>query len=166
MDLSLYTMLRFLHICSAILFVGGIFARQAVRTLIARAKNPAEVKTINLAAGKIERFMVIPGNLLVVVFGVPLALSINAPMLGVISSANQNWLLASIVILVLLAPLVPLVFLPRGRVFEVALNKAISEGIITPELEEHIGDPLVRSAHLVEMIGVTIVVVLMILRPF
>ncbi len=164
--MNLYGLLRFLHVSSAILFVGGLFARQAVRSLTAGARNVETIVTITQAAGKIERLMVIPGNLLVIVFGVLLAISIRAPILGMLLGADRNWLLVSIIILVLLLPLVPLVFLPRGRLFEAALREASSKGEITQELQMQIGDPVVRLAHVAEMLGVTIVMALMIFRPF
>lgn len=162
----MYGLLKFLHVSSAILFVGGIFARQAVRSLTAGARSLEAIETITQAAGKIERLMVIPGNLLVIVFGVLLAISVRAPILGMLTGADRNWLLVSIIILVLLLPLVPLVFLPRGRLFEAALHEASSKGAITQDLQMQIGDPVVRLAHMAEMLGVTIVMALMIFRPF
>jgi uncharacterized membrane protein len=164
--LTLVIGIRFLHIVTAIIFVGGIFARQAVRTLIPRASSVEAIVTLSQAAGKIERMMVIPGNLLVIVFGLILALETRMPVLGVIQGASQNWLLASIVILVLLLPLVPLVFLPRGKVFEAALQDGLAKGEITPALREQLADPVVRWAHTLELVGVGLIVALMVFRPF
>ena len=164
--MSLYLFLRLLHISAAIIFVGGLFARQAVRSLTSRASDVSAIVTLSSAAGIVERRMVIPGNILVIVFGLILALLTRIPLLGFIQGARPNWLLASIVILVLLLPLVPLVFLPRGKVFEAALQDAAARGEITPELREQMADPIVRLAHLAEMIGVGLIVVLMILKPF
>jgi hypothetical protein len=118
------------------------------------------------AAGKIERLMVIPGNILVIVFGLLLALAIRAPILGILQGAKTNWLLASIAILAILFPLVPAVFLPRGRVFEASLLNARSKGTVSPELRRHMADPVVRWAHRAEMIGVALIVVLMVVKPF
>jgi uncharacterized membrane protein len=164
--MSIYLLLRLLHILAAIFFVGGIFARQVVRSLISRATDVPTIVTLSSAAGRIERILVIPGNLLVIVFGILLALVIRAPILGSIFGRYPNWLLASILILVLLFPLVPLIFLPRGKLFEAALVEASSKGEITPRLKACINDRTVRLAHIAEMIGVVLIVILMVYKPF
>lgn len=164
--MSLYLLLRFLHIASAIIFVGGLFARQAVRSLMGRAGDVASILALNEAAGRVERSLVIPGNLAAIVFGILLALLTRAPIFGTILGGSRDWLLASILILVILLPLVPLVFLPRGRVFEAALRGAAGQGTITPALREQMADPVVRWAHTAEMIGVALIVFLMVVKPW
>jgi len=159
-------MLRFLHISAAIIFVGGLFARQAVTALTSRASDVGEILLLTQAAGQIERLMVIPGNVLSIVFGLVLALVTRSPILGSIAGPYRNWLLACIVILAVLFPLVPWVFLPRGRAFESALRDASAKGTITPGLQVQMADPVVRWAHLAEMIGVGLIVALMVFKPF
>lgn len=88
------------------------------------------------------------------------------PVLGVIQGATQNWLLASIVILLLLLPLVPLAFLPRGKVFEAVLQDGLARGEITRALRDHLADPVVRRAHVAELVGVGIIVALMVFKLF
>jgi uncharacterized membrane protein len=164
--MNLYLILRLLHISASIVFVGGLFARQTVRSLTSRASDVATIQTLTQAAGRVERWMVIPGNLLTIVFGLLLAFAARSPILGFIQGASRNWLLASVAILLLLLPLVPLVFLPRGRVFEDALGRAASRGEITAELRGLMEDQGVRWAHRVEMIGVALIVAFMVLKPF
>ena len=164
--MSLYLLLRFLHISSAIVFVGGLFARQVVRSQIPRASDVGAIVTLTQAAGRVERLMVIPGNILAIVFGSILGVLTQAPLLGSLLGPYRNWLIASILILALLLPLVPLVFLPRGKVFEAALHDARAKGTITPELRQQLADPVVRWAHLAEMIGVARIVGLMVYKPF
>jgi len=164
--MNLYLILRLLHIASAIAFVGGLFARQAVRSLLPRAADITSLEALMAGAGIVERFMVIPGNVLAILFGVILALTTRAPMFGVVQGSHSNWLLASIVILALLFPLVPLVFLPRGRAFEAALQAARGGGQITPDLRRPMADPIVRWAHAAELVGVSLILVLMVFKPF
>jgi uncharacterized membrane protein len=164
--LTLYLTLRFLHLLAAIVFVGGIFARQAVRAMIPRATDVAAIVTLGQAAGAVERLMVIPGNLLVVVFGLILAVVARAPVLGFIQGEQSNWLLASIIIMVLLFPLVPVIFLPRGKAFDAALQEAVDHDEITPDLRAQIADPVVRLAHAAELLGLGLIVVLMVFKPF
>jgi hypothetical protein len=71
-----------------------------------------------------------------------------------------------VVLLLSVLPLVPLVFLPRGRVFEAAMASARAAGTVTPELRAAFADPMVAFAHWYEVTAVGIVVALMVLKPF
>ncbi len=46
-------------------------------------------------------------------------------------------------------PLVPLVFLPKGKVFESAIEGAVSANQVTPALTAAFHDPVVDAAHIV-----------------
>jgi hypothetical protein len=61
---------------------------------------------------------------------------------------------------------VPLVFLPRARVFEIALEEAAAEGVVTDRLRAAFRDPVVFAAHVYELAAVMVVFVLMIAKPF
>jgi uncharacterized membrane protein len=164
--MNLYLLLRLLHIASAIAFVGGLFARQMVRSLLPRAADIPSLEALMAGAGVVERSMVIPGNLLAILFGAILALTTRAPILGAVQGASSNWLFVSVLIVLLLFPLVPLVFLPRGRAFATALQSARAAGQVTPDLRRFMADPVVRWAHAAELVGVSIIVVLMVFKPF
>jgi uncharacterized membrane protein len=161
-----YLILRFLHIASAIALVGGVFARQFVRMAAYKADDVRDFAAMSQAAGRIESLMVIPGSLAVIVIGVLLALQINAPILGFLQGASQNWLLVSNLLLLFGVLAVPLVFVPRGKRFDPILREALAAGQITPQLRAALNDPVVRFAHWYEMISLVIVVFLMVFRPF
>jgi uncharacterized membrane protein len=161
-----YLVLRFLHIASAIIFVGGILARQLVRSV---AENSPDVRTfaiLSQAAGRIESFMVIPGNQAVFLFGVILALITGAPVLGVLQGSAQNWLLVSNILLLLGVLTVPLVFVPRGRRFDLALQDALAQGQWTPQLRAMVQDKLVRFVHTAEIVMLVLITYLMVFKPF
>lgn len=159
-------MLRFLHVASAMWFIGGILARQIVRAYAKRTDNVERFAAMSEAAGRIESTMVIPGNFAVIVFGVILGLLMGAPILGFLQGADRNWLLVSNIILLLGFLNVPFIFLPRGKLFRVALEDALSKRQITPELRNHLNDPVVRLAHWYELISMVAIVYLMVLKPF
>ena len=163
--MNLYTLLRFLHIGSAILLVGGVIARQLTRSVAKRTEDPRALALIFQAADPIERYMVIPGSLLTILFGVILALYIGAPIFGFLQGASQNWLLLANLLLLLTIPLVPLVFIPRGKVFGAHLEEAIRLGRMTPELKASLDDPVVAAAHLFEELALILIVALMVFRP-
>jgi uncharacterized membrane protein len=162
----LFLFVRFLHISSAIWFIGGLLARQIVRAYAKRTEDVHRFATLSEAAGRIENTMVIPGNMAVIILGVVLALLIKAPILGFLQGADRNWLLVSNLLLLVGLLIVPLIFLPRGKKFGVALEDALAKGQMTPELRATLDDPVVRAAHWYELIGMVVVVFLMVLKPF
>jgi hypothetical protein len=62
--------------------------------------------------------------------------------------------------------LVPLVFVPRGRVFDRALAEATARGEVTPALSLALRDPVVAAARAAELVVLAAVVVLMVVKPF
>jgi hypothetical protein len=63
-------------------------------------------------------------------------------------------------------PLVPLVFLPRGKVFDAALADAEAAGEVTPALTAAFHDPAVAAARWYELGVVAAIIVLMVTKPF
>lgn len=164
--MSLFLLVRFLHVASAIWFIGGIIARQVVRAAAKRTDDVRRFAAMSEAAGRIEKTMVIPGNMAVIVFGVILGLIIGAPILGFLQGADRNWLLVSNILLLIAFLSVPLIFLPRGKKFDAALEDALARGQMTPELRSHLHDPVVRLAHGYEYFAMAVVMFLMVLKPF
>lgn len=161
-----YFWVRFLHIITAIMFVGGLFARQLVHAYARKTDDIQIFAALSHAAGRIETIMLIPGNLAVILFGVILALLSGYPIFGFLQGASQNWLLVSNILLVLGFLMVPTIFVPRGKIFAVILEKALAEGRITPELHAALDDRVVKLAHVGEEVAVIIVVALMVFKPF
>ena len=164
--MSLLSLVRFLHIISAMWFIGGILARQIVRLYAKRTDDVRHFASMSQAAGRIESTMVIPGNFAVIIFGVIYGLMIGAPILGFLQGAARNWLLVSNLLLVTGFFNVPLIFLPRGKLLDAALKDALVKGQMTPELRLHINDPVVRMAHWFELTAMLAIVFLMVFRPF
>jgi hypothetical protein len=164
--MSLLLVVRFLHILSAIWFIGGVLARQIVRAYAKRTEDVQHFAAMSQAAGRIESTMVIPGNMAVIVFGIIFALMIGAPILGFLQGASRNWLLVSNILLLIGFLNVPLVFLPRGKLFDAALKDALDKGEMTTELRIHINDPVVKLVHWFELISMVLIVFLMVFRPF
>jgi uncharacterized membrane protein len=165
-NLSAYSILRFLHILFAIIFVGGVLSRQLVRSIAYRSDNPREIAAGIRLADPIEKYMVMPGSLLVILFGAALALTGGRPILGFLEGSTQNWLLVANALIAATFILVPTVFLPKGKIFARNLEEAIEAGVMTPQLQISIDDAAVRLAHTIELIAVVLVVALMVFRPF
>src|SRR5215217_9129504 len=156
----------FLHIMSSIMLVGGIFARQIVRGYAKKSSDVRMISELYNAAGQIERVMVRPFTGFVVLFGVIYALMIKAPVFGFLQGAEQNWLLVTNIMVLLIPFPIIFFFVPRGKIFEPIMTDALAKGEVTPELRAQLYDPAMRRVHLLEMGAVLIVVVLMVFKPF
>jgi uncharacterized membrane protein len=161
-----YFVVKFLHIVSVIVCVGGLLARQLVRQQAKKMNDIQSFATFSEAAGKIEKAMVIPGMAATLVFGVILGLIGHSPILGFLQGAQQNWLLVSNILLIGTQVIIPTVFIPRGKIFEPLLQDALTKGQITPELRAAMNDNAVKLAHLYEEAALIIVTALMVLKPF
>jgi len=158
--------LKILHILAAMAFVTGIVGREITRS---QARKTADLKIfqeLSSLAGQFESKLVMPGSLLVLLFGLVLALIQKWPILGFLQGAPQNWLLVSNLLLVSMVLIVPTIFLPRGKVFETSLKEAVDQGVITPQLTLSFNDPLVRLAHRWEEISLLLLIILMVAKPF
>jgi uncharacterized membrane protein len=164
--MSLLLVVRFLHIASAVWFIGGVVARQIVRAYSKRTEDVQRFAIMSEAAGRIETSMVIPGNFAVIVFGVIYGLMIDAPILGFLQGASRNWLLVSNILLLLGFFNIPLVFIPKGKLFDVALKDALAKGQMTPKLRAQMDDRTVRIVHFIELAALAVITVLMVFRPF
>ena len=153
------------HAVLGILFFCGLVGRGIVLALAERAETIAGMRTLTRAAVPFE-WMVIRVGSVAILLGVAVAIVEGRPFLGPLQGGRIDWLFASVVLLLTVAPLPPLVFLPRGRVFDAALEDAANQGHVTAELRAAWRDPLTRAAHAWELTVLTTVLVLMLAKPF
>ncbi len=157
---------KLLHVLAAIWFIAGILGRNLV---LAQARKTSEVHVVEplmQLVGRFDNLVVIPGSAGVLVLGLLTAWGEGYPIFGVLQGAQSNWVLASLLLFLSTVPLVPLVFIPRGKVFENALNGAIEEKRITTQLGMTLTDGVVAAAHSYELLVIAIVVILMVTKPF
>ena len=161
-----YNFFKLLHILAVVMMVGGMFARQLVRGIAKKSADVKVIESLTQIAIRLDRAMVIPGGNFVVVFGVILALMLKWPIFGFLQGASQNWLLVSNILLLVVAVIVPAVFIPHNKKVEALLQAALAEGRVTPELTAALNNQTNRLAHYVEDAIVLIVTALMVLKPF
>ena len=149
------------HILVAFGFITGLLGRWIQLGNAAKAEEVETAYRLSQAAAPFERLVIMGGNL-VLPAGLLTAWAQGYEWLGL----TTPWMLVSVVILLSVLPFVPLVFLPRGKVFEAAMSAARAAGTVTPELRAAFRDPAVAFAHRYELGAVTLVVVLMVLKPF
>ena len=151
-----------LHVAVAFWFVAGLLGRNVTMAKARSANDLSTLVELVDLSGRFERLMVIPGSFGVVVLGLLAAWAEGQPLAG----TDDWWLLTSLILVVGLGVLVPTVFLPRGKVFESALEQARQRGEVTPELRNALRDPAVRNARAAEIVVVAVIVALMVTKPF
>jgi hypothetical protein len=160
--------LRLIHALTGILLVAGLLGRWVALSQAEHATREGELAVVQglLRASSVFERIVIPASIAVLVLGLLTAWSYGYPLFGSLQGRGGNWLPVSLLLYLSMFPLVPLVFLPKGRRFGAALDEALSLGRVTPALGAAFGDPRVRAAHVYEFAVVVVVLVLMLSRPF
>lgn len=130
----------------------------------ARSRDIHTTQALMDAAGQFERRVVMPGSFLVLATGLAVAWVQDQPLLGMLEGSSANWLLISLLLYLSSIPLVALVFIPRGRVFEAALADAIDRQGVTGELDAAFADRGVALARTAELTAVLIVLALMVTK--
>jgi hypothetical protein len=151
-----------LHVATAFWFVAGLLGRWVALSRAQAVREVSLVVELTELAGRFERWMVQPGSFAVVIAGLLAAWATDLPWTG----EGNWWLLTSLILFVSVGLLVPFVFIPRGKVFEAALQRARAGGEVTPELSAAFGDALVSFARIYEVAAVAAIVVLMVTKPF
>lgn len=160
------SLLVFIHVMSAFLMVAGIVGRQITRSQALKTGDLKVFLEMSTMAGRFENSLVRPGSMIVVVAGIILAVLGGWPIFGFLQGGSTNWLLVSNLLMLSIIAMIFVIFLPRGKVYEVVLQEAIARGEITPSLRASFQDPVVRWAHRWEEIAIILIIYLMIAKPF
>jgi hypothetical protein len=160
--MTLADVLQFLHVVSAFMFVTGIVGRDIVLGRARRADDVEKVKDLVETAGPFERFLAIPGSFLVLLFGILTWWAQDIP----VWEEGTRWVTVSLIVFLTNIPFIPLIFVPRGRVFDAALASAASSGRITAELSAALRDSGVAMARWWEVGTTAVVLLLMVTKPF
>ncbi len=157
---------KFLHILAALWLVSGLLGRGITLRQASQTQDIHTTDALVQLGGSFERRMVIPGSMIVFLLGLLTAWVQGWPMFGFLQGSSINWVLVSILLYLTLFPLISLVFLPRGKLFEAALQEALAQGQVTPRLTAAFNDRVVAAAHIYELAAVTAIVYLMVVKPF
>ena len=163
--MTLFALLKLVHIASAIWFSAGLLGRWYALSAASRAPDIRLTRAFGDLSGRFENAMVIPGSIAVLVSGIITALVGGLPLLGPVQGGS-SWLLAALLIFAAIMVLVPTVFLPRGRLFGAALAEATAQDQVTPRLRAAFADRVVVRSHWAELLGVGAILALMVLKPF
>jgi uncharacterized membrane protein len=151
-----------LHVLVAFWFVAGVIGRDVTLAKARGAGDPHLVGELAELAGRFERMSVRPGSFAVLVLGLLAAWARHLPLAG----SGSGWMLVSLILFLSTAPLIPLIFLPRGRVFERTLADAQVQGSVTPGLAAALRDRAVQAARTYELLTLVAIIALMVTKPF
>lgn len=148
------------------MLVGGVLARQMVRSRLRRTNDRAAFAELAAAVGLIDRRLVIPGSSLAVLVGIGLAWMTGAPFLGFLQGAERNWLLVANLLIIFGMLVVLRIFLPVRRQVETWLEQSAPGDPVPDRLLEVLNNRKLQSAYLLEAVSLLVVVALMVFKPF
>ena len=154
--------MKFFHVITAMWFIGGLLGRTLTMWQASKATDVQMVGTLVRLGGYFERWMVIPGSLAVLGFGLITAWLQRWPILG----SSVNWLSVSTLLYLSMIPLIVFIFLPRGKMFGKALEQASTLGTVTADLTAAFHDRAVGAAHVYELAVTAVITLLMVMKPF
>lgn len=161
-----YLIIKFFHILAVTITIGGMFARQIIRSIARKSDDVKTVATLTHVVTRLDRVMVIPWSNIIFLMGIILAVMQKWPIFGFLQGSSQNWLLVSNILLIIMLVLIPAVFIPHNKKVESILQTALAKGRITSELTAALNDQKNKVAHHVEEIIVLAITALMVLKPF
>jgi Predicted integral membrane protein (DUF2269) len=164
--MNIAVFLKILHVFLAFWFVSGLIGRWIALHEASCSREIHTTFALLQIASIFERLMVIPGSMAVVIFGLLTAVAQGWPVLGFLQGRQPQWLLISLLLFLSLFPVIRWIFLPRGKVFEQALQDALSQGMVTSRLTAAFHDRVVYAAHVYELASVALIIFLMIAKPF
>jgi uncharacterized membrane protein len=165
--MNLYILMKLLHVLAAFWFISGVIGRNFAFWQAGRATNVQAVHALLQVSEFFERYAVIPVASAVLVFGLVITFLQRWPLFGFLQGSSSDWLLVSFILFVggSLA-IIPLRLVVRRKERTRAVEKALVQGTITPELTAALNDKVVIRFRAVELIVLVIIIILMVTKPF
>ncbi len=160
------TVVKLLHVLSALALVSGMLGRDLAYASARRTTELPVTRALLHLSGRFERLLVRPGSELVFVFGLLAAWLERQPMLSVLAGARPAWAFVALVLYAVTIPLVFVLVMPATRRRRAALAGALTEGQVTIELRVALDDHSVLRTRQLELVLILIVIALMVLKPF
>lgn len=165
--MNLYLIMKLLHVLTAFWFISGVIGRDFAFWRAGQATNVQAVHALLQISDFFERYAVIPVSTAVFLFGLIITLLQRWPLFGFLQGSSINWLLISFLLFLGISLAIgPLKLVPRRKQRTQALQEAMTQGTITPELTAALNDKVVTRFRTVELIILVIIIILMVTKPF
>jgi hypothetical protein len=159
-----YTLLKLLHVLSAMWLVAGMLGRAVALSSARRATDMAILKGIADVSGRLENLMIAPGIFAVLVTGIATAVVGGTSLLGPIDG-GPLWVFVPLVIMLFVVVMTPMT-LSHDRRWGQALEDAARRGVVTDGLRPYLDARAMIRRYAPELISAAIIVALMVLKPF
>jgi uncharacterized membrane protein len=165
--MNLYIIMKLVHVLAAFWFISGVIGRDFTFWQAGKATDVHAVQALLQVSEFFERYAVIPLGSVILVFGLIVTWMQRWPLFGFLQGSPSNWLLVSFILFVggSLA-IIPLRLVVRRNERTRAVEEALAQGIITPELTAALNDKVVIRFRTVELIILVIIIILMVTKPF
>jgi len=161
---SPYTLLKLLHVLSAMWLVAGLLGRAVALSTARRSPEMRIIKAIADVSGRLENLMIAPGILAVLVTGIATAVVGGISLLGPIDD-GPLWVFVPLLILVFAVATTPMT-LSHDRRWGQALEDAAQRGAVTDTLRPYLDGRAMIRRYAPDISAVALIVVLMVLKPF
>lgn len=152
--MDVFLLIRSLHILAAFLYMGGLAGYVGMRLASAKAVNFEAVKSLLGSMYRFERYMLIPGGALLVIFGLLTAWLEHWP----------HFALMAIGLLLLMLPFV-VVSGPRAAKLQAALAEATQAGKLTDRLQAAMHDKVFFACESATVVLVLLILLVMLFKP-
>jgi len=159
--------MKLLHVLAAFWFISGVIGRDFAFWQAGKATNVQAVHALLQVSEFFERYAVIPLGSVILVFGLIVTWMQRWPLFGFLQGSTSNWLLVSFILFVggSLA-IIPLRLMARRKQRTRAIEEALVQGTITPELTAALNDKVVVRFRAVELVILVVIIILMVTKPF
>ncbi len=165
-SMTIGSVMLLLHVLSAFGLIAGALGRNITYGQAVKATDLSSIHALLKASESFENILFFPATLVVFVFGLLTAWQHRRPLFGFLQGAEVNWLFASLAIWLVLGIVIPIFLAPRRRQRKVILEEALAQGTVTPSLTAALQDRVVPIMRLVELVGLGIIIILMVMKPF
>lgn len=163
--MELGALLRLAHALAGVAFMAGIVGNWIVIGFARKAESLEGMRLLLRASAPFARLLT-GGGITLAVLGVGTALALGRPLLGPLQGGRVDWMFVSVLLMLPLLVFVVGVYPRVGRRISTALRDAEVQGGLTPELAAAWADPRLRFARTYELVAVSLVLALMIAKPF
>lgn len=165
--MNLYLFMKLFHVLAAIWMISGVVGRGLTFWQAGRASNVQAVHALLQVSEFFERYAVILGSSAVLLFGLMVTWIQKWPIFGFLQGSSSNWLLVSFVLFMgISAVIAPLRLVARRKQRTRAVEEALVQGTITPELTAALNDKVVIQYRIAEFITLIVITILMVTKPF
>jgi uncharacterized membrane protein len=161
---TLYALLKLLHVLSAMWLVTGLLGRAVALSSARRAPEMRILKAIADVSGRLEELMIAPGIFAVLVTGIAAAVAGGISLFGPLDG-GPLWVFVPLLIMLVAVATTPMT-LSHDRRWGQALEDAAQHGMVTETLRPYLDGLAMIRRYAPDITAVGLIIVLMVLKPF